>query len=95
MASRTGFHPELPRHALQAGADALVTSAHKTLPAYTQSALILARTERIDRDRIPCYVITHNPDNVAYYERFGFRVMQMRKQENGGFLACTMLRTVP
>jgi lysine decarboxylase len=47
-----GFHPELPRHALQAGADALVTSAHKTLPAYTQSALVLARTERIDADRL-------------------------------------------
>ena len=47
-----GFHPELPRHALQAGADALVTSAHKTLPAYTQSALVFARTERIDRDRL-------------------------------------------
>jgi lysine decarboxylase len=47
-----GFHADLPRHALQAGADALVTSAHKTLPAYTQSALVLARTERIDRDRL-------------------------------------------
>jgi arginine decarboxylase len=47
-----GFHPELPPHALQAGADALVTSAHKTLPAYTQSALVLARTERIDVDRL-------------------------------------------
>jgi arginine decarboxylase len=47
-----GFHPELPRHALQAGADALVTSAHKTLPAHTQAALILANTERIDRDRL-------------------------------------------
>jgi lysine decarboxylase len=47
-----GFHPALPRHALQAGADALVTSAHKTLPAYTQSALLLARTERIDADRL-------------------------------------------
>ena len=47
-----GFHPELPPHALQAGADALVTSAHKTLPAYTQSALVLARTGRIDADRL-------------------------------------------
>jgi len=47
-----GFHPELPPHALQAGADALVTSAHKTLPAYTQSALLLARTQRIDADRL-------------------------------------------
>ncbi|MDH3519228.1 MAG: aminotransferase class V-fold PLP-dependent enzyme [Myxococcales bacterium] len=47
-----GFHPELPRHALQSGADAMVTSAHKTLPAHTQAALVLARTERIDRDRL-------------------------------------------
>ncbi len=47
-----GFHPGVPRHALQAGADALVTSAHKTLPAYTQSALVLAQTSRIDADRL-------------------------------------------
>jgi arginine decarboxylase len=47
-----GFHPDLPPHALQAGADALVTSAHKTLPAYTQSALVLAQTSRIDADRL-------------------------------------------
>jgi len=47
-----GFHPDLPRHAIQAGADALVTSAHKTLPAYTQAALVLARTERIDAHRL-------------------------------------------
>ncbi len=47
-----GFHPELPRHALQAGADALVTSAHKTLPAHTPAALVLANTARIDADRL-------------------------------------------
>ncbi len=47
-AAHFGFHPDLPPHALQAGADALVTSAHKTLPAWSQSALVLARTERVD-----------------------------------------------
>ncbi len=47
-----GYHPALPRHALAAGADALVTSAHKTLPAYSQASLVLARTARIDRDRL-------------------------------------------
>ena len=47
-----GFHPALPVHALQAGADALVTSAHKMLPAYSQAALVLARTERIDPARL-------------------------------------------
>jgi len=47
-----GFHPSLPGHALTSGADAIVTSAHKTLPAYSQASLILARTERLDRDRL-------------------------------------------
>jgi lysine decarboxylase len=47
-AAYLGFHPDLPRHAIAAGADAMVTSAHKTLPAYTQGALVLARTERLD-----------------------------------------------
>jgi lysine decarboxylase len=47
-----GFHDALPAHALALGADALVTSAHKMLPAYSQAALVLARTDRIDRDRL-------------------------------------------
>lgn len=51
-AAHFGFHPDLPRHALQLGADAIVTSAHKTLPAWSQAALVLARTERIDPARL-------------------------------------------
>jgi arginine decarboxylase len=47
-----GFHPELPDHALALGADAMVTSAHKTLPAYSQGAMVLARTARIDPTRL-------------------------------------------
>src|SRR5450432_2435912 len=51
-AAHLGFHPDLPPHALAAGADAMVTSAHKALPAYTQGALVLARTERLDPARL-------------------------------------------
>jgi lysine decarboxylase len=47
-----GFHPDLPPHALDAGADAFVASAHKTLPAYSQASLVLARTVRLDADRL-------------------------------------------
>ena len=47
-AAHLGFHPGLPPHALAAGADAMVTSAHKALPAYTQGALVLARTGLLD-----------------------------------------------
>ena len=51
-AAHLGFHPDLPPHAIAAGADAMVTSAHKALPAYTQGALVLARTERLDPARL-------------------------------------------
>ncbi len=51
-AAHFGFHPGLPRHALQLGADAMVVSAHKTLPAWSQAALVLARTTRLDPVRL-------------------------------------------
>ena len=51
-AAHFGFHPDLPPHALQLGADVMVTSAHKTLPAWSQAAIVLARTERIDPARL-------------------------------------------
>ena len=51
-AAHFGWHPDLPPHALAQGADALVTSAHKTLPAWSQAALVLAQTERIDPARL-------------------------------------------
>ncbi len=51
-AAHFGFHPDLPPHALQLGADVIVTSAHKTLPAWSQAALVLARGERVDLARL-------------------------------------------
>ncbi|WP_336923477.1 aminotransferase class I/II-fold pyridoxal phosphate-dependent enzyme [Aquipuribacter sp. SD81] len=51
-AAHFGFHPALPRHALQLGADVVVTSAHKTLPAWSQAALVLARLDRVDAARL-------------------------------------------
>lgn len=55
-AAHFGFHPALPQHALALGADALVTSAHKTLPAWSQAAYLLARTDRIDPARLDAAV---------------------------------------
>jgi arginine decarboxylase len=51
-AAHFGFHPDLPRHPLQLGADIMVTSAHKSLPAWSQAALVFARTNRVDAARL-------------------------------------------
>ena len=47
-----GAHPDLPRHALAYGADALVTSTHKLLVGYSQASVVAARTERLNVDRL-------------------------------------------
>ena len=51
-AAHFGFHPALPGHALSLGADAMVTSVHKTLPAYNQAAILLVRSPRIAAARL-------------------------------------------
>ncbi|MBM6545020.1 aminotransferase class V-fold PLP-dependent enzyme [Janibacter sp. YIM B02568] len=51
-AAHFGFHPDLPPHAIAQGADAIVTSAHKALPAWSQAAIVVARTERISAERL-------------------------------------------
>ncbi|WP_300681447.1 aminotransferase class V-fold PLP-dependent enzyme [Nocardioides sp.] len=47
-----GFHEDLPAHGIALGADAVIFSAHKTLPAYSQASVVLARTERLDAGRL-------------------------------------------
>ena len=47
-----GFHPALPAHAIARGADAMVTSAHKTLTAFTQGSVVLARGGLLDLARV-------------------------------------------
>lgn len=59
-AAHFGFHPALPGHALSLGADAMVTSVHKTLPAYNQAAILLVQSQRIAADRLaPAFEATH------------------------------------
>jgi len=47
-----GFSSHLPKHVLQLGADALITSVHKALPGYSASALLLAQGKLLNLDRI-------------------------------------------
>jgi lysine decarboxylase len=47
-----GFSSHLPKHVLQLGADALITSVHKALPGYSASALLFAQGKLLNLDRI-------------------------------------------
>jgi lysine decarboxylase len=47
-----GFHPALPPTSLALGADGMVTSAHKTLAAFTQGAYLFAREGWLEPGRV-------------------------------------------
>lgn len=47
-----GFQADLPKHVMQLGADALITSTHKALPGYSASALLIARGKYLNLDRL-------------------------------------------
>ncbi len=87
-----GFHPDLPRHALQLGADALITSVHKALPGYSASALLLAQGKYLNLDRIEqSFETTHttSPAGAPLASIDGVRaLLQSRGEElNSGLLA--------
>src|SRR3954453_516142 len=47
-----GFRPALPPHAIARGADAMVTSTHKNLTAFTQGSIVVARAGLLDLARV-------------------------------------------
>jgi len=51
-AAHFGFHENLPKHPLAEGADIVVTSAHKTLPSYSQASILLAKKDYVDLPRL-------------------------------------------
>lgn len=51
-AAHFGFHPELPLNPISEGADIVVTSAHKTLPSYSQASFVLAKSGYVDLARL-------------------------------------------
>jgi len=68
-------------------------------PAYQgqgfSSRLLRPVLERIDRDRMPCYLETNSGKNVAIYRRFGFEVVSEDRMPGTGVTTFAMLRKAP
>ncbi len=47
-------------------------------------ALMRSRLDRCDAEYAPAYLESSNPDNIPYYERFGFRVTGEIRLPEGG-----------
>lgn len=56
------------------------------------NALLRPILAEADRNGLPCHVITHNPVNVAFYERFGFVVLRQDTVARTDLFVCSLRR---
>lgn len=61
-----GFHKEFPDSAVHQGADLVIHSLHKTLPAMTQTALLHVNGDRVNRERIRMYLSVFQSSSPSY-----------------------------
>lgn len=60
------FHDKFPKGALQCGADIVINSVHKTLPAFTQTALIHMQGTLADREKVRKYLGIYQTSSPSY-----------------------------
>jgi len=60
------FHEAFPESALDKGADVVVQSIHKTLPAFTQTALLHVNGNLIDIDKVRRYLDMYQSTSPSY-----------------------------
>ncbi len=61
-----GLHPRLPRSSVQQGADLVIHSLHKTLPALTQTALLHINGPYVDREFVRRYLQIYQTSSPSY-----------------------------
>lgn len=61
-----GFHEAYPKSSVKLGADVVIHSVHKTLPAMTQTALLHVNGSLVDRQRLERYLRIFQTSSPSY-----------------------------
>jgi arginine decarboxylase len=61
-----GFHEAFPENAVRQGADIVIHSVHKTLPAMTQTSLLHVSGKLVDRERLKRYLKVFQTSSPSY-----------------------------
>ncbi len=77
-----GFHEKLPESAVSLGADLIIQSLHKTLPAFTQTAVLHSNCSDFN-PRIEKYLAVHQSSSPSYVLMAGMDRCISLLEENG------------
>ena len=78
-----GFHSAFPENAVKLGADVVIMSVHKTLPAFTQTALLHLCSDRVDREVIEQFLGIYETSSPSYLLMAGIEKSLSIVQEQG------------
>lgn len=81
-----GFGGGFPENAVQQGADAVVMSLHKTLPSFTQTALLHLNSNRIPEEEIARYLGIFETSSPSYLLMSGMDACVRMLWEHGAVL---------
>ncbi len=81
-----GLAEGFARNSCQCGADLVIHSVHKTLPALTQSALLHVNGTRIDRDRLRRFLHIYQSSSPSYILMAGIDNALQLVKEQGDYL---------
>lgn len=87
------FSGYFPEDALAAGADVVIQSVHKTLPALTQTALLHVQGELADRERLRYYLSVYQTSSPSYVLMASIdRCMEWIERQGEGLFAAYVER---
>lgn len=78
-----GLHLSFPRSAVSCGADVVIQSVHKTLPAFTQSAVLHVCSARVLAERLEHFLAIYESSSPSYVLMAGMSRLMPFLNENG------------
>lgn len=78
-----GFSEYFPENSVHLGADIVIHSLHKTLPSYTQTALLHVNGTRVDREKLRLFLQIYQTSSPSYLLMAGIDECVREIAENG------------
>ena len=78
-----GFHPYFPDGSIEQGADLVIHSLHKTLPSFTQTALLHVNGDLVDRKKLNFYLGVYQTSSPSYVLMAGMDECMRRMEREG------------
>ncbi|SHH50856.1 aminotransferase class I/II-fold pyridoxal phosphate-dependent enzyme [Tepidibacter thalassicus] len=92
--SHLGLSKFLPESAIELGADIIIQSTHKTLPAFTQSSMLHVKGNRVDVDRLKSFLKIVQSSSPSYILMSSLEMAVNIYKNNGKELMNSLIKNI-